>query len=146
MYLVQLYDFPPPPTLLVNCLSVLTISLSWSGSSSHGKGMGVGVGGGVNFQYLSMEKWRYILVHTARVKKKIKFSSYIRKFRGIECKVIYCMTNGLLINILKYLRISSYIRKPFLIYDFAPDPDPIWISLNMRIFFINEYIPHRTSL
>ncbi len=30
----------------------------------------------------------------------------------------------------KYLRISSYIRKPFLIYDFAPDP--IWISLYMR--------------
>ncbi len=27
----------------------------------------------------------------------------------------------------KYLRISSYIRKPFLIYDFAPDP--IWISI-----------------
>ncbi len=34
----------------------------------------------------------------------------------------------------KYLRISSYIRKPFLIYDFAPDP--IWTSLYMRkIFF-----------
>jgi hypothetical protein len=30
----------------------------------------------------------------------------------------------------KYLRISSYIRKPFLICDFAPDP--IWISLHMR--------------
>ncbi len=31
----------------------------------------------------------------------------------------------------KYLRISSYcIRKPFLIYDFAPDP--IWISLYTR--------------
>ncbi len=30
----------------------------------------------------------------------------------------------------KYLRISLYIRKPFLIYDFAPDP--IWISLYMR--------------
>ncbi len=34
----------------------------------------------------------------------------------------------------KNLRISSYIRKPFLIYDFATDP--IWISLYMRkIFF-----------
>ncbi len=30
----------------------------------------------------------------------------------------------------KNLRISSYIRKPFLIYDFAPAP--IWISLYMR--------------
>ncbi len=34
----------------------------------------------------------------------------------------------------KYLRFSSYIRKPFLIYDFATAP--IWISLYMRkIFF-----------
>ncbi len=32
--------------------------------------------------------------------------------------------------IVKYFRISSYIRKPFLIYDFAHDP--IWISLYMR--------------
>jgi hypothetical protein len=29
----------------------------------------------------------------------------------------------------KYLRISSYIRNPFLIYDFATDP--MWISLHM---------------
>ena len=34
----------------------------------------------------------------------------------------------------KYLRISSYIRKPFLIHDFAPDP--FWISLYMmKIIF-----------
>jgi hypothetical protein len=33
------------------------------------------------------------------------------------------MTNGLLIQYMgKYLRISSYIRKPFLIYDFATAP------------------------
>ncbi len=32
--------------------------------------------------------------------------------------------------VVKYLRISSYIRNLFLIYDFAPDP--IWISLYMR--------------
>ncbi len=32
----------------------------------------------------------------------------------------------------KYLRISSYIRKPFLIYDFAPDP--ILISIYVRKF------------
>ncbi len=30
----------------------------------------------------------------------------------------------------KYLRLSSYIRKPFPIYDFAPAP--LWISLNIR--------------
>ncbi len=39
------------------------------------------------------------------------------------------MTNGLLI-VGKYLRISSYIRKPFLIHDFATAP--IEISLYMR--------------
>jgi hypothetical protein len=32
------------------------------------------------------------------------------------------MTNGLLIYGEKYFRISSYIRKPFLIYDFATAP------------------------
>ncbi len=33
------------------------------------------------------------------------------------------MTNGLLILYMgKNLRISSNIRKPFLLYDFAPDP------------------------
>jgi hypothetical protein len=30
----------------------------------------------------------------------------------------------------KYLRISSYIRKPFLIYDF--ETAPLWISFYMR--------------
>ncbi len=33
------------------------------------------------------------------------------------------MTNGLLIyTVVKYLRIPSYVRKPFLIYDFATAP------------------------
>jgi hypothetical protein len=32
------------------------------------------------------------------------------------------MTNGLLIYMVKYLRIASYIRKPFLLCDFATDP------------------------
>ncbi len=35
--------------------------------------------------------------------------------------------------ITKYLRISSYVRKPFLTFDFATAP--IWISLYMRKFF-----------
>ncbi len=38
----------------------------------------------------------------------------------------------------KYLCISSYIRKPFLIYDFAPDP--IWISLYMRKILFSFFI------
>ncbi len=41
------------------------------------------------------------------------------------------MTNGLPIyGMVKYLHISSYIRKPCLIYDFATNP--IWISLHLR--------------
>jgi hypothetical protein len=39
------------------------------------------------------------------------------------------MTNGPSYMV-KYLRISSYIRKPFHLYDFAPDP--IWISSFIR--------------
>ena len=39
----------------------------------------------------------------------------------------------------KYLCISSYIRKPFLIYDFAPDP--IWIALYMSVFFFISASP-----
>ncbi len=37
----------------------------------------------------------------------------------------------------KYLRISSYIRKPFLIYDFATAP--LWISLYMRKIWFSFY-------
>jgi hypothetical protein len=47
------------------------------------------------------------------------------------------MTDGLLIygeiNVRAYLRISSYIRKPFLIYDFTTAP--LWISLYLKIWF-----------
>jgi hypothetical protein len=50
--------------------------------------------------------------------KRKKISSYtvqgIQKGAVAKSKI----TNGLLI----YLRISSYIRKPFLIYDFATAP------------------------
>jgi hypothetical protein len=57
----------------------------------------------------------------ALIKKEIKFSSYIWKFRGLGAKSY--MTNDLLIygeNVCAFPHI--YIRKPFLIYDFAPDP------------------------
>ncbi len=37
----------------------------------------------------------------------------------------------------KYFRISSYIRKPFLIYDFATAP--FWISLYIRKIFFSLY-------
>jgi hypothetical protein len=59
------------------------------------------------------------------IKKKIKFSSYIRKFRVEQMQSRIWLTASS--YMVKYLRISSNIRKPFLIYDFAPDP--IIISL-----------------
>jgi hypothetical protein len=43
-----------------------------------------------------------------------------------------------------YLRISSYIRKPFLIYDFATAP--FCISLYMRKFFFVHAIHHFSQL
>ncbi len=46
------------------------------------------------------------------IKKRIKFSSYIKKIQNGAVAQSY-MTNGLLIYMGKYLRIPSYIRKPF---------------------------------
>jgi hypothetical protein len=56
------------------------------------------------------------------IKKKIKFSSYIRKFRNGAVAKSY-MTNGVLIygEIFAHFLIYS-IRKPFLIYYFATAP------------------------
>ncbi len=48
------------------------------------------------------------------MKKKIKFSSYIKKFRVEHLKSHIWQTASSYMG--KYLRISSYIRKPFLIY------------------------------
>ncbi len=76
------------------------------------------------------------------IKNKRKFSSYIRKFRGIGCTVILYMTNDLLTygeNICAFPHIC--IRKPFLVYDFAPDP--ICISLYMKkilFSFLSVYL------
>ncbi len=67
----------------------------------------------------------------ALIKKKIN----IRKFRMAQVAKSYMTNNGLLTSDMrKYLRISSYIRKPFLIFDFATVP--LWISLYMiKIWF-----------
>jgi hypothetical protein len=45
-------------------------------------------------------------------------------YKGIQSGAVAkpYMTNGLLVYMGKYLHISSYIRKPFLIYDFATAP------------------------
>jgi hypothetical protein len=47
------------------------------------------------------------------IKKKIEFSSYVRKFRNGAVAKSY-MTNGLIKYMGKYLLISSYFTKPFL--------------------------------
>jgi hypothetical protein len=70
----------------------------------------------------------------ARIKKKTKFSSYNRKSRE-WLKSHRRLTASS--KRTKYLRIYSYIRKPFLIYDFATAP--IWISLNMRKIFFSFF-------
>jgi hypothetical protein len=69
--------------------------------------------------------------------KKRKFSPSSRKFRGIGCKVIYDWPHPHIWW--KYLCISSYIRKHFLKFDFAPDPSEfpcIWGKLFV-FFFIS---------
>ncbi len=66
------------------------------------------------------------------IKKKIKFSSYIRIFRVEQLQSHIWLTASSYIG--KYLPISSYIRKPFLIYDF--ETAPLRISLYMmKIWF-----------
>jgi hypothetical protein len=62
---------------------------------------GIAGRGGVVLGFIALE--RMLLTRNARIKKKIKAKPY--------------MTNGSS-YMGKYWRISSYIRKPFLIYDF----------------------------
>ncbi len=85
-----------------------------------------------NITYLTIYNtgWLPLWPYFRTGKKEKKISSYIRKFRGIGCKVIYDKWPTHIWW--KYLCISSYIGNPFLIYDFAPDP--IWISLYRRKF------------
>ncbi len=52
------------------------------------------------------------------IKKKTKFSSYIRKSRRERLHIILTASSYMT----KHLRISSYIRKPFFTYYFATAP------------------------
>ncbi len=61
-------------------------------------------------------------------KKKIQFSSYIRKFIMEQLQSHIWLTAFSYTS--KYLRVSIYIRKPILINDFVTAP--FWISLYMR--------------
>ncbi len=60
---------------------------------------------------LSLRLYTYALI-----KKKIKFSSYIRKFRVEQLQSHICMWKGILIyeEMRKYF---PYMRRPFVIYD-----------------------------
>ncbi len=70
--------------------------------------------------------------HSTLIKKKIKLSSYLRKLRMEQLQSHIWITASSYMG--KYLRFDPYIRKPFLIYDFATAP--LWISLYMKkIFF-----------
>ncbi len=81
-----------------------------------------------------------LCVWATLIKKKIKFSSYIGKFRVEQLQSHIWLTASSYMG--KYFRSSSYIRKPFLIYDFATAP--LWISLYMRkiFFFLSVHSPH----
>ncbi len=84
--------------------------------------------------YLSILIIKKYTVHTL-IKKKIKFSSYIRKLGMEQLQSHIWLTASSYMG--KYLRISSCIRKPFLIYDFATAH--LWISLYTRkIFFFYQ--------
>ncbi len=82
-------------------------------------------GGGVGWEH--WETWKET---DTLIKKLNKFSSNLRKFRIEQ-----------LTYMVNYLRIFSYIRKPFLIYDVATAP--FWISLYMRkiwFSFLSVYV------
>jgi hypothetical protein len=65
---------------------------------------------------LSDHRARTMTHSTALIKKKTKFSSCIRIFRMEQLQSHMGLTAT------SYSRISSYIREPFLIYDFATAP------------------------
>jgi hypothetical protein len=73
------------------------------------------------------------LFNNALIKNKIKFSLYIRKCRTEQLKSHIWLTASSYMG--KYLRISSYIRKPFFLYDLATAP--LWISLYTRKIWLS---------
>ncbi len=103
--------------------------------------LGVGWrGGGANSD--DRTKSLALCLLCALIKKKIKFSLYIRKFRVEQLQSHIWLTASSYMG--KYLRISSYIKKPFLIYDFATAP--LWSSLYMRkiwFSFLSVWCVHR---
>jgi hypothetical protein len=72
----------------------------------------------------------YQLVNSPLIKKKRKFSSY-KEIQSDRVQSHVWLTASPFMA--KYLRISSYIRQLFLIYDFASDT--FWIFLDMGKIF-----------
>ncbi len=72
-----------------------------------------------------LERLAYVAITTLIKKNQIFL---ITQFRMEQLQSHIWRTASL--NMVKYLRISSYIRKPFLIYDLATAP--FWISLYTR--------------
>ena len=67
-------------------------------------------------------------INSTLIKRKAKLSLNIKKFRWDRVQSHIWLTTSSYMG--KNLCISSNIKKPFLIYHFAPDP--IWISLYRR--------------
>ncbi len=69
--------------------------------------------------------------------KKIKFSSYIRKFRMEQLQSHTWLTASS--HMVKHLRISSYIRQTFLIYDFTTAPFCIYLYMRKILFYFSQW-------
>ncbi len=70
------------------------------------------------------------------IKKKLKFSSYVRKFRIKQLQSHKWLTVSSYMG--KYLRIYAYIGKPFLIYNFATAS--LSITIYMRKIWFSFFI------
>ncbi len=103
------------------------LGVSWKGHSVARHGVPVACQAKIQFtSYNYVDKY-----NGTQIKKKIKFSSYIRKFRVEQLQShIWLTASSYMGKYFRILFISSYIRKPLLIYDFATAP--LWISLYMR--------------
>jgi hypothetical protein len=73
---------------------------------------------------------------TTPIKKKIKFSSYIRKFR-VEQLQSHIWGRAGFLYMRKCENISPYMKRPLVIYDFATAP--FWITLYMRKIWFSFY-------
>jgi hypothetical protein len=70
--------------------------------------------------YETVCETKYVLLSLYTDKKNQIFHIYKKIQEGSVAKSY--VANSASSYMVKYLRISSYIRKPFLIYDFATDP------------------------